>query len=101
MAIRNFAVESAAYRAGQNIDDAYEHLVAGGMDSGKARLKSTEQFAIDCAILKVWAYEMLDYIVDEGVQVYGGMGCSAEAQMERAYRDSRINRIDRKSTRLN
>lgn len=93
MAIRNFAVESAAYRAGQNIDDAYEQLVAGGMDSSKARLKSTEQFAIECAILKVWASEMLDYIVDEGVQVYGGMGFSAEAPMERAYRDSRINRI--------
>ncbi len=93
MAIRNFAVESAAYRAGQNIDDAYEQLVAGGMDSGKARLKSTEQFAIECAILKVWASEMLDYIVDEGVQIYGGMGFSAEAPMERAYRDSRINRI--------
>src|SRR5690554_1753451 len=93
MAIRNFAVESAAYRAGQNIDDAYEQLVAGGMDSGKARLKSTEQFAIECAILKVWASEMLDYVVDEGVQVYGGMGFSAEAPMERAYRDSRINRI--------
>lgn len=93
MAIRNFAVESAAYRAGQNIDDTYAQLVAGGMDSGKARLKSTEQFAIECAILKVWASEMLDYIVDEGVQVYGGMGFSAEAPMERAYRDSRINRI--------
>lgn len=93
MAIRNFASESAAYRAGQNIDDAYEKLVAEGMDSGKARLKSTEQFAIECAILKVWASEMLDYVVDEGVQVYGGMGFSAEAPMERAYRDSRINRI--------
>jgi len=93
MAIRNFAVESAAYRAGQNIDDAYEQLVSEGMDSAKARLKSTEQFAIECAILKVWGSEMLDYIVDEGVQVYGGMGFSAEAPMERAYRDSRINRI--------
>src|SRR5690606_16191332 len=57
------------------------------------RLKSTEQFAIECAIVKVWASEMLDYVVDEGVQVYGGMGFSAEAPMERAYRDSRINRI--------
>jgi len=93
MAIRNFAVESAAYRAGQNIDDAYEQLVSEGMDSGKARLKSTEQFAVECAILKVWGSEMLDYVVDEGVQVYGGMGFSAEAPMERAYRDSRINRI--------
>lgn len=93
MAIRNFAVESAAYRAGQNIDDAYDKLVADGMESGQARLKSTEQFAIECAILKVWGSEMLDFVVDEGVQVYGGMGFSADAPMERAYRDSRINRI--------
>ncbi|MDX3917031.1 MAG: acyl-CoA dehydrogenase family protein [Pseudosphingobacterium sp.] len=93
MAIRNFAVESAAYRAGQNIDDAYEALVSDGMEPAKAKLKSTEQFAIECAILKVWGSEMLDYIVDEGVQIYGGMGYSADAPMERSYRDSRINRI--------
>lgn len=93
MAIRNFAVESAAYRAGQNIDDVYEMLVAEGMEGGKARLKSTEQFAIECAILKVWGSEMLDFVVDEGVQIYGGIGFSADAPLERAYRDSRINRI--------
>lgn len=101
MAIKIYGCESASYRAGQNIDDQYEQMVAGGMDPSEAKLRSVEEYNIECALVKVHGSEMLSYVVDESLQCHGGMGFSAELPVEKGYRDARITRIYEGTNEIN
>jgi alkylation response protein AidB-like acyl-CoA dehydrogenase len=101
MAIRIFATESATYRVVGLIQSQLEGFSWDQPDAAQTELKAVEEFAAECSYIKIYASEMLDYVTDEGVQIHGGYGYHQDYVVERAYRDSRINRIFEGTNEIN
>ncbi|MBC2839418.1 acyl-CoA dehydrogenase family protein [Robiginitalea sp. SC105] len=101
MATNAYVGEAACYRAARNIEDRIAMRVAAGNPHGEAELKGVEEYAIECSILKVAVSEDVQETTDEGIQIFGGMGFSADAPMEKAWRDARIARIYEGTNEIN
>ena len=101
MATNCYADESAAYRAAKDIENSIDSRLTKGSSHQEAELKGVEEFAIECSILKVIVSEHIQSCSDEGIQIFGGMGFSADAPMESAWRDARISRIYEGTNEIN
>ena len=101
MATTCFVGESANYRAGYDIESKIKSLKAKGLDDQTAELKGVEEFAIECSLIKVGSSEDIQNCADEGIQIFGGMGFSADTPMESAWRDARIGRIYEGTNEIN
>jgi alkylation response protein AidB-like acyl-CoA dehydrogenase len=101
MAIRIYAGETTSYRVVGLIESEMEGFSWNNPNAAQVMLKSVEEYAAECSYIKIFASEMLDYVVDEGVQIHGGYGYHQDYAVERAYRDSRINRIFEGTNEIN
>ena len=101
MATSCYAGESACYRAASDVQSKIDEYEASGLTKQESELKGVEEFAVECSILKVAISEDMQICADEGVQIFGGMGFSAEAPIESAWRDARIGRIYEGTNEIN